>query len=75
MKTKLTRAIKKQFLELQNQLSPENLCGDGEYTKAQSKDRHKEIMIQWWALEDKIGMKVNAETIEQWEVEETKKSV
>jgi hypothetical protein len=66
MKTKLTPAIKKQFSELQNQLSPENLSCDGELSRSQARSKHKEIMVQWWALEDKIGMKVNAETIEQW---------
>ena len=65
-RSKLTPEIKKQFQELQIQLSPENLSCDGELTQAQTKAKFKAIMVEWWALEDKIGMKVNDEIIEQW---------
>jgi len=53
--------IRKQFDYLENQLSPENLCGDGEYTRTQTIRRYKAIMVQWRKLEKQIGMKVNPE--------------
>jgi hypothetical protein len=68
-KKRLTQSVKDTFRTMANQLSPENLCGDGEYTNAQAKDRYKKIMVQWWKLEDQIGMKVNQEIIDQWEKE------
>lgn len=67
---KLTPDIKKKFAVLANSLSPENLCGDGEYTQAETKDRFKTLMIQWHKLEDQIGMKVTQETLDQWDAEE-----
>jgi hypothetical protein len=66
---KLTDDIKKKFSLLANELSPENICGDGEYTAAQANDRKERIMIQWWKLEDLIGMKVTPDIIEQWETD------
>ena len=68
-KIRLTNAVKEKFSVMANQLSPENLCGDGEYTQAQAKDRFKTIMIQWHKLEDQIGMKITQETIDQWDNE------
>ena len=68
-RTRLTTEIKKKFSDMACELSPENLCGDGEYTQAQAKDRFKKIMTRWHSLEDQIGMKVNDEIINQWEEE------
>ena len=68
-RTRLTKEIKEQFSDMACELSPENLCGDGEYTQAQAKDRFEKIMIRWHKLEDQIGMKVNDEIINQWEEE------
>jgi hypothetical protein len=67
MSETLTDDIKKRFSYLANQLSPENLAGDGEYTHAQTKDRFKTLMVLWHKLEDQIGMKVTQDTIDQWE--------
>ena len=74
-KKKLTDKIKKQFSMLANQLSPENLCGDGEYTQAQAKDKFKTLMIEWHKLEDQIGMKITQETLDLWEEETLPKNM
>lgn len=54
----LNDGYKRAFSQLANALSPENLCGDGEYTRAQAKARQKNIMAEWESLEKAAGGKV-----------------
>lgn len=67
---RLTPAIKKQFTDLACSLSPENLTCDGELSQSQVKDRQKALMVKWWALEDKIGMKVTEDMVWGWAAKE-----
>lgn len=66
MKDKLTPEIKKQFQEILIQLSPENLSCDGELTPAQTLRKKNQLLTEWRALENKIGMKVSTDTADQW---------
>jgi len=50
-----------EFLDLENQLSPENLTCDGEATNSQVASRRKEIMRKWSLLEMYVGQTVTAE--------------
>ncbi|MEN6379726.1 MAG: hypothetical protein ABFD15_09130 [Methanofastidiosum sp.] len=47
-----------KFLNLACQLSPENLCCDGELSREETNRRYRELMRQWKALEKEVGKKV-----------------
>ena len=55
----LTKEYKEQFLDLACQLSPENLCCDGELPKYLVKQKYAKLMKQWKALEKKVGRPVS----------------
>jgi hypothetical protein len=50
--------VKEAFLSLENELSPENLCCDGEISHSQAMAKKAKIMKLWTALEGYIGQKV-----------------
>lgn len=54
----------KEFYNLANGLSPENLTCDGECSATQVKQRRAFIMKQWKALEKKHGMKISLSEVE-----------
>lgn len=58
--------IKKEFMKLSNDLSPENLHCDGEISHAQAQVRYKEIMKQWLNLEKKVGRSVGESEVWEW---------
>ena len=58
MPIKLTTEIKKKFLGLEGQMSPENLSCDGECSRSEQLRRYRQIMKEWRALEKEIGCKV-----------------
>jgi hypothetical protein len=62
----LTTIYKLIFNDLANSLSPENLAGDGEYTRAQIKSRRKIFKSQWRKLEKEVGFKVSVIEVENW---------
>lgn len=64
--------IKKQFGDLVNSLSPENLCQDGELPRAQVNAKYRELMRQWHALEKQIKMKVTEDMAWDWDLEAMK---
>ena len=66
---KLTRShpLFESFLSLTCQLSPENLCCDGECSRAETERRHKAIMVKWWGLEKKFGRPVTEDDV--WNAE------
>ncbi len=62
----LTLDLKRNFLDLSGQLSPENLCCDGELTIRQVNARRKQIMREWKALERKAGQAVTEDETWTW---------
>jgi hypothetical protein len=54
-----------KFDALTCRLSPENLCCDGEISRAQVRQRHAAIMREWKALEKQFGGPVSQEEIER----------
>lgn len=60
----LTIQDKIQFVSMSGNLSPENLCCDGEISAAAAERRRKAIMREWRALEAKVGQKVTED--EAW---------
>ncbi len=57
-------ALFERFDALCCRLSPENVCGDGEYPRAYVRKLHSAIMREWAALEREAGRKVTQEEIE-----------
>ena len=55
----LTPEIKRQFVSLAGQLSPENLHCDGEISAAQARKKGRDLMRQWRELEAQAGVKVS----------------
>ena len=53
-----------EFARIANRMSPENLCGDGELSRAQANVRARALTAQWTALERKAGRKVSMEEVE-----------
>jgi hypothetical protein len=64
---RLTDAVKKEFADLTNQLSPENLNCDGGCSAAEASRRKKAIMARWKELEQRIGMKVTEDMAYEWD--------
>ena len=56
-----------RFLNLTCRLSPENLCCDGEISRADTRRRWLEIMKEWRQLEEKFGAKVTEDMV--WDAE------
>lgn len=50
--------IFEDFLDLSSQLSPENLCCDGEASQSYIRQKLRRINKEWKALEKQIGRKV-----------------
>jgi hypothetical protein len=57
-------SVRRQFEYLAIMRSPENLAGDGEYSRRQQQARHAAIMKDWRALEKLLGRKVSLDEIE-----------
>ncbi len=66
MKKHIPDEIMRKFDALENRLSPENLCCDGEISGAQVKRRRAQIMREWRELEKKAGCKVTSEDVYNW---------
>lgn len=62
----LTPEIKREFGNLANALSPENLHCDGEISPAQARQKRTRIMAQWRALEARAGRKVSESETWGW---------
>jgi hypothetical protein len=65
----LTAEIKDQFSRLASELSPENLCCDGELRGARLKAKKNRLVKEWQALEKKAGVKVTEEDTFKWWME------
>lgn len=48
----------KRFHELMCAMSPENVCCDGEISRAAANRRYKALLKQWRTLEREVGKKV-----------------
>lgn len=64
--TEINREHKKRFLDLACQLSPENLCCDGEISMAQARRRAWSLQKKWSELEKEVGRSVTEEEVWQW---------
>ncbi len=62
----MTEEIRKRFQSLACQLSPENLCCDGELSPEETNKRYKELIIEWKNLEIEAGETVSEETVWNW---------
>jgi hypothetical protein len=58
--------LKRKFDDLSGQLSPENLCCDGEAPMSYVRKRARELHKQWAELEKLAGRKVSEEEVYQW---------
>ncbi len=58
--------VKKQFLDLANQLSPENLSHDGELSEAEIRAKEKVLVENWRALEKLVGFRVGMDDAWEW---------
>ncbi len=56
------------FVKLASDLSPENLCCDGEISMAQARMRARKIMKEWKALEKMYGCEVSEDQAWDWEL-------
>ncbi len=52
-----------KFMNLSNQLSPENLHCDGEISRAEANRKYKSLMREWSNLEKQIGFKVSEDEV------------
>jgi hypothetical protein len=68
--TEVSKELRDKFSDLAGQLSPENLCCDGEAPMSYVRQRQREIAQQWAALEKVAGRKVSLHEAENWMVEE-----
>jgi hypothetical protein len=62
---KLTKAhpLFNQFLDLAGDLSPENLCCDGELRGARLRAKHRDLLRRWAELEAKFGAPVSEDDV------------
>lgn len=58
--------LRERFLDLECQLSPENLSCDGELSRAEVEARRKRILSEWAALEKEAGRAVSHQEAESW---------
>lgn len=65
----LTLDLKRQFLNLSGQLSPENLTCDGELSRAQVNAKLKKLKAQWAKLEKAAGRTVTEGETWDWHKE------
>lgn len=56
------------FARLLNELSPENIAQDGLRSRVQVNVARKQIMVQWHALEHRIGRKVGDSEVYTWQL-------
>jgi hypothetical protein len=61
--------LKERFLSLSSQLSPENLCCDGELRGAALKRKEADLRRQWHELEKEAGQSVSEEETWAWHKE------
>ena len=62
----ITEKHKQAFMDLTNQLSPENLCCDGELPPAMVKARYRKLKAAWATLEKRAGFKVTEDDVYRW---------
>jgi hypothetical protein len=60
----LSDSQRKEFQELADQLSPENLSSDGETRKGVVANRARQLHAAWTALEARVGHKVAISEVE-----------
>lgn len=59
----MTDEMFEHFFNIMIQLSPENLCCDGELTMRQVRARSRQLLHEWAALEREVGRKVTQSEI------------
>lgn len=62
----LTDEIKRRFSDLAGELSPENLCCDGELPHSQVIIKERRLRKEWADLEQKVGRKVTENEVWDW---------
>jgi type I site-specific restriction-modification system R (restriction) subunit len=73
--SKLNDDLYNKFLDLTNQLSPENLHCDGEISNAEAEKEYKRLMKQWRSLEVIAGREVTEDEIWQRYYDEMTKTM
>jgi len=58
--------IREKFMYLTGELSPENLCCDGELSRTAVAKKHADIMRAWRACEKEFGRKVSEDEVWDW---------
>ena len=64
-----TREQKSRFVDLECDLSPENLSRDGQASEAEVERRRQNVLKTWKKLEDECRMKVTHEMAGDWMLE------
>ena len=65
----LSKELKSAFVNLACRLSPENLCCDGECSKAETNRRFTQIRKEWKQLEVLAGRRVSEDEADRWMIE------
>lgn len=71
---KTPEECKSWFIQLTGELSPENLCCDGELSRSQVRPKLARIQKEWQELEEIFGRKVSEEEAEMWSFEEFRRT-
>jgi len=71
IKAKLPKGLQQKFEVLVSELSPENLCCDGELSNQQVVHKLEGIRVEWQQLERLAGRRVSESEIEQLWVDRT----
>lgn len=62
----MDESLMTEFKKLANDLSPENLCCDGELCQAEVGRKYNFLMKEWKLLEKKAGRKVTEDEVWGW---------
>ncbi len=57
---------KAEFIRLAGELSPENLCCDGELSPAETRKKLARLKREWVALEARCGYRVSEDMVWRW---------
>lgn len=60
---KMSHEVFEKFLDLSSQLSPENLCCDGEASQSYVRQKLRRINKEWKELEKQVGHRVTEDEV------------
>ena len=60
----MTNKQLEKFLDLADELEPENLYEDGEISGNEARQKERRLLRQWNTLENKVGRRVTVEEVQ-----------